>query len=261
MPTSTRAFPVSAPSRMIFAALSGVIRASFLSKRSSIAAASSPAFLRPLREMPVLMPPGCTQVTVTGWPATSISSRIASVKPRTAYFVALYADWPGTEISPNSEETLTIAPSPEPIRWGRNSLVPCTTPMKLMPTIQSKSSYVMCSKSPVAVTPALLTTRLTRPNWSATAAAHVGHRGAVGDVDDVAAHLARAGTLDQVDGLGEALGVPVGEGQQRAGARRAQGERAADAGAGAGDDDDLVGDGLQAHAGAPSVVRLGAGQR
>ena len=90
--------------------------------------------------MPVLMPPGCTQVTPTGCPLMSISSRSASVKPRTAYFVALYAVWPGMLISPNRLEMLTRWPSPEAIRCGRNSLVPLTTPLKLTPTIQSKSS-------------------------------------------------------------------------------------------------------------------------
>ena len=90
--------------------------------------------------MPVLMPPGCTQVTLTWWPLISISSRRASEKPRTAYLVALYAVCPGMLISPNRLEMFTSAPSPEAIRWGRNSLVPLTTPMKLTPTIQSKSS-------------------------------------------------------------------------------------------------------------------------
>ena len=125
---------------MICAARSGSIRASFFSKSRSSASASWLAVLRPLREMPVLMPPGCTQVTPTGWPAISISSRSASVKPRTAYFEALYVDWPGVLISPNSEEMLTRWPSPDSMRWGRNSLVPVTTPQKLMPMIHSKSS-------------------------------------------------------------------------------------------------------------------------
>ena len=93
-----------------------------------------------MRAIAVLMPPGWTAVTPTGWPATSISSRSASVKPRTAYFEALYIDWPGIEIRPKSEDMFTTWPSPEAIRWGRNSLVPWTTPQKLMPMIQSMSS-------------------------------------------------------------------------------------------------------------------------
>ncbi|COW91784.1 Uncharacterised protein [Mycobacterium tuberculosis] len=42
-----------------------------------------------LRATAVLMPPGCTHVTLTGCLATSISWRSASVKPRTANLAAL----------------------------------------------------------------------------------------------------------------------------------------------------------------------------
>ena len=51
-------------------------------------------------------------------------------------------------------------------------MVPLITPIRFTPTIQSKSSYDISSKSPVTVTPALLTSMFTRPNCSATAAAH-----------------------------------------------------------------------------------------
>ena len=74
---------------MISAAFAGVIRASLSSKSESMAAPSWLGVLRPLRAIPVLIPPGCTHVTPTGCPLMSISWRSASVKPRTAYFVAL----------------------------------------------------------------------------------------------------------------------------------------------------------------------------
>ena len=101
----------------------------------------------------------------------SISSRSASVMPRTAYLVALYIDWPGIETSPNSDDRFTTWPSPEAIRCGRNSLVPCTTPQKFTPTIQSMSVYSRSVKSPASATPALLMTTLTRPNsWTTSSA-------------------------------------------------------------------------------------------
>ena len=78
----------------------GDILASSLSKVAVTLAWLSPRVTRPLRTMPVLIPPGCTQVTPTGWPASSMSWRTASVKPRTANFEALYVDEPATEISP-----------------------------------------------------------------------------------------------------------------------------------------------------------------
>ena len=90
--------------------------------------------------MAVLIPPGCTQVTCTGCLARIISWRSASVKPRTANFAELYAVWPGIPSSPNRLETLTTWPSPDSIRCGRNSLVPCTTPQKSTSMTHSKSS-------------------------------------------------------------------------------------------------------------------------
>ena len=166
-------------------------------------------------------------MTPTGWPAISISSRSASVKPRTAYFVALYVDWPGIEISPNSEERLTTWPSPEAIRCGRNSLVPWTTPQKLI------------ADDPVEVV-VLEVLEVAGQRDAGVVDDHVDpaellgdrrgvrrERGAVGDVEAVAAHLAGAGGLDQVDGLGEPGLVDVGEREQRAAAgeveRRARG--------------------------------------
>ena len=43
---------------------------------------------RVARAIPVLTPPGCTQLTATGSPAISSSWRSASVNPRTANFAA-----------------------------------------------------------------------------------------------------------------------------------------------------------------------------
>ncbi len=88
----TRGLSVSTALTMIAAARSGDILASSLSNVAVTSAWLSPRVTRPLRTMPVLIPPGCTQVTPTGWPASSMSWRTASVKPRTANFAALYVD-------------------------------------------------------------------------------------------------------------------------------------------------------------------------
>ena len=85
----TRARFLRMPLTIISAARSGVIRASFSSNREAVSSLLSLAETRALRAIAVLMPPGCTAVTPTGCPAISISSRSASVMPRTAYFVAL----------------------------------------------------------------------------------------------------------------------------------------------------------------------------
>jgi len=78
-----------APRRITLAAWSEVVRASFWSNSSDNALASCRPTAVELRTMLVLIPPGWTQVTVTGWPLMTISSRSASVKPRTANFAAL----------------------------------------------------------------------------------------------------------------------------------------------------------------------------
>src|SRR6478609_11114906 len=70
----------------------------------------------------------------------------------------------------------------------------------------------------------------------------------VRDVDDVLADLRRAGPLGERDGLGEAVAVPVGQGEEGARACAAERKRTTDPRSGTGDDDDLVGEGGQAHA-------------
>ena len=102
------------------------------------------------------MQPGCTQVTFTGWPATAISWRSASVNPRTANFAALYGAWPGIANSPNMLEMLTTWPSPEAIRCGRNAFVPLTTPQKSTSMTRSMSLNAVTSMSPMNAMPALL---------------------------------------------------------------------------------------------------------
>ena len=109
-----------------------------------------------LRAMLVLIPPGCTQVTRTACPASSISWRRLSVNPRTANLAALYALWPGTASSPNRLEMFTTWPSPDAIRCGRKAFVPFTTPQKSMSTTRSMSSNELSSTSPAKATPALL---------------------------------------------------------------------------------------------------------
>lgn len=126
----------------------------------------SAAMLESIRDavaMLVATPPGCTQVTLTGAPSSSSSMRSASVKPRTANFVALYALCVGIATRPNRLDVLITWPSPDSRRYGRNAWVPCTTPQKLIPMIHSKSSIRAVPAGAASDTPALLKTRLTLP--------------------------------------------------------------------------------------------------
>src|SRR6202012_4015878 len=101
---------------MISAARRGVVLASRLSKNEDWAWALTPSAVRPLRAIAVLMPPGWTDVTLTGSRLSTISCRSASVKPRTANLAELYAAWPGIDISPKRLEMLTTWPSPDALR-------------------------------------------------------------------------------------------------------------------------------------------------
>ncbi len=67
----------------------------------------------------------------------SSSTRSASVKPRTPNLAALYADWEGMPMRPNTLEMFTTWPSPAALRCGRNAFVPDTTPPRLMAINQS----------------------------------------------------------------------------------------------------------------------------
>ncbi|MDR8939405.1 hypothetical protein FEP65_06337 [Burkholderia multivorans] len=120
----------------------------------------------------VATPPGCTQVALTGAPSSSSSIRSASVKPRTANFVALYALCVGIAMRPNRLDVLTTCPSPDARRCGRNACVPCTTPQKLMPTIHSRSARLAVSALAASDTPALLKIRFTLPCSARTKSAH-----------------------------------------------------------------------------------------
>jgi hypothetical protein len=71
----------------------------------------------------------------------------------------------------------------------------------------------------------LLITTLTRPKSAATAAAYAAKARAVGHVEAVAAHRGGAGRAGQVDGLGEAGLVDVGEREQRAARGQVQARR------------------------------------
>ena len=74
---------------MIEAACSAVVLARCLSKKSALRCWSVEPAAAALRAIAVFTPPGCTQVTLTPLPATAISWRSASVKPRTPNFAAL----------------------------------------------------------------------------------------------------------------------------------------------------------------------------
>ncbi len=79
---------------MISAALAGVVMKDFSNSRleASVDLPVAPATLastRAARAMLVLMPPGCTHVALTHDRVSSRSWRSDSVKPRTAYLLAL----------------------------------------------------------------------------------------------------------------------------------------------------------------------------
>ena len=118
--------------------------------------------------------------------------------------------------------------------------MPWTTPQKLTPTIQSMSLY----SSSVEVAGERDARVVDDHVDPAEVLGHGGgvrrERGAVGDVEVVAADLLGAGGLDQLDGLGEPGVVDVGDSEQGAAAGHVDGQRAADAGAGTGDHDHLV---------------------
>ena len=162
------------------------------------------------------------------------------MKPRTAYFEALYIDWPGIEISPKSDGQVhdVAVAGGDQVR------------QELLGAVHDAPEVDADDPVDVVVVEVL---EVAGQRDAGVVDDHVDpaellgdgrgvrrHRGAVGDVEAVAAHLARAGGLDQVDGLGEPGLVDVGEREQRAAAGDVEGQRAADAGAGAGDHDDLV---------------------
>ena len=135
---------------------------------------------------------------------------------------------------------MTSAPSPEAMRWGRNSLVPLTTPCEVDPDdpVEVLVGHVLEVARDIE-TPALLTRRLTRPNWPTTSIAHCA-MAARSETSTTSLRTSAPERLDDVDGLGEAVGVPVGEREQGALLGGLAGHLAAHAAAGAGDDDDLV---------------------
>ena len=162
------------------------------------------------------MPPGWTTVTPTGWPAIRISSRSASVKPRTAYFAALYIDWPGIEIEPEQRRHVHQVAVAGGDQVGQELLgavddapeVDADDPvhvgvLEVLDVAGQRDAGVVDDDVDAAE---LLGDRVGVRR----------ERGAVGDVEPVAAHLARAGGLDQVDGLGQPGLVDVGDRDQRA---------------------------------------------
>ena len=92
-PISTRRLLPFTPLRMVWEASSGVVRNIFSKSRRALSTSpvifSTPAPMRALRAILVLMPPGCTEVQDTRPPSISSSWRRASVKPRTANLDAL----------------------------------------------------------------------------------------------------------------------------------------------------------------------------
>ena len=129
---------------------------------------------------------------------------------------------------PNTLDRFTTWPSPDCFRCGRNAFVPCTTPQKLMPNSQARSSYDMSEMVAPRPTPALLTTRLARP-WSATTRA-AWRSTAARSATSSRSLLTRAPRrLGLAARLRKPALVHVGEREHRALARQLERERAADA--------------------------------
>jgi diguanylate cyclase (GGDEF)-like protein len=117
---------------------------------------------------------------------------------------------------------------------GRKARVIATTAPKLIAISQSKSASLTCSKVPPRATPALLTSRSTRPCSASSAAGSAAT--AARSATSIAWRLAwppSASTCAAVSG--QAGAVDVGEGETAAAAREGEGDGAADAAAGAGD--------------------------
>src|SRR5712671_4610302 len=118
----------------------------------------------------VRIPPGCTQETNTE--VLSNSWRSASVNPRTANLLAEYALCPAGATIPNTLEIFTICARGSFFSRGRKYLTPYTTPQKLMPISQRKSSSEISSNLPCSATPALLISSVTRPCCATTSFAN-----------------------------------------------------------------------------------------
>jgi len=97
---------------------------------------------------------GITTDTCVPLPASSPLS--VSLNESTAALVALYEIIPGAEAKAAALATLIIRPAPLRCRCGIAARAPCTTPMKLMSTIQRQSSSDTSISVPEPETPALL---------------------------------------------------------------------------------------------------------
>ena len=80
-----------------------------------------------------------------------------SLNERTAALVALYEIMPGADAKAAALATLISSPDPLRCRCGIAARAPCTTPMKLMSTIQRQSSTDTSIIEPEPATPALFT--------------------------------------------------------------------------------------------------------
>src|SRR5882762_2496173 len=158
----------STPLRICAAAASGMVgvnrsnRATASSREAGDVFAPSRARLA----IGVRIPPGCTQETNTD--VLSSSWRSASVNPRTANLLAEYALCPAGATIPNTLEIFTICARGSFFSRGRKYFTPYTTPQKLMPISQRKSSSEISSNLPCSATPALLISSVTRPCCATT---------------------------------------------------------------------------------------------
>ena len=123
----------------------------------------------------------------------------------------------GAVSSPAIDAVLTMWPSsPCSSIRGTNARTPCTTPIRLMPSVQSQSasdpSHARSrSVAAVAATPALLNSTWTLPNVLNAASARSSDRAAADETSVAHGEHAAALRLDRRLGGGERLGLDVGE--------------------------------------------------
>ena len=220
-----------------------------MSKCLATCAWSCDAVVRALRTIAVLMPPGCTQVTLTGCLAMIISWRSASVKPRTANFAELYAVWPG--IDEQAEEAGDVhdvaVTGLDQVRQELLGALHDAPEVDVHDPLEVVVGHLL--EVAVQRDAGVVDDHVDPAELAADRGGVLVHRLAVADVDLVRAHLPLqqgGARLHLPRGLDQTDLVPVAQRQDRALPGRLEGELAADAGAGSGDHDHLAVESLHA---------------
>ena len=216
------------------------MRASFRSKNSVERGGVAPATAPALRAIAVLIPPGCTQVTSHRMAGDQhlLAQRLG--EPAHRELGRVVGALAGHRQQAEQAGDVDDVPVAGAIRCGRNAFVPLTTPQKSTSMTRSICSKLISSMSPVNAMPALLITMLTTPKSATTASAYASTAAPVGDIESVVRAPCAPMTPRLPGRLGEPDVVDVGERELGAAAGEVVGERASDAGAGAGDHGDLA---------------------